>query len=787
MLPETIGRYRIEKELGRGGMAAVYLAYDPATRRRVALKVLPGSFTSDPKFRARFERESEVIAALEHPFIVPMYDIGEAGGQPFIVMRYMPGGSLALQLEGAAIPLPTAVRIIDRLSSALDYAHKQGIVHRDLKPANVLFDQHGNAQLSDFGIVKIVGATTALTGQGILGTPTYMSPEQAQGKIDIDGRSDIYSLGIILFEMLTRTTPFQADTPVGLAVKHMNEPVPAIRARNPKLPAALEPVIERALAKNRDARYQTASDFARDLAWITGGKPTQPSQRTRPQLGVKPLATEERGDLLRKLFKRRFARGEAGVLGLCWLALFGIEMPILAAFGPVVNWSLNSPLGLAAAGALGGLAGGVGMAVWALGAHRAAWRNAVATVALWLIGWTLTLGGIGALISAPAAGILVWALGLIGGLAALYLALVWQLETPPADERDPKTEKVAAQRGVKMKPTVLSKGRKVPPERTQVPPTIVAFQPEPPRLLLRPKGIKAVARLEGHSGRVRQVAWSPDGVLASASWDNTILLWDVERRKPIQTLNGGSKLESVAFSPDGSLIAAGAWSDSVLLWETANGRQRSQLDRHRQAVYGVAFSPDGLRLASASWDKAIVVWDVASGQPIQTLKGHTDGVDQVAYSPDGQLLASSGADRQVIVWDIDHGNVLHKLNGHRDRVGAVAWSPILPGGDKPVAALASGSYDKLVMVWNGLTGERIRTLKGHRSAVHMVAWSPGGDSLASASQDGTIRVWSAKTEDCLFVLKDHHTEVLCVNWSKDGHHLASGAADGRIIVWEVKR
>jgi serine/threonine-protein kinase len=207
LAPEKIGRYEIKNELGRGGMATVYHAHDPHFKRDVALKVLPREFLHDPTFRARFEREAQTIAQLEHPAIVPVYDFGEETGQPYIVMRYMSGGSLADRLRRESLATSEAARIVTRLAPALDEAHSQGIVHRDLKPANILFDQRGDPYISDFGIAKLSQDSATFTGSAIVGTPAYMSPEQARGEKDLDGRSDIYALGVILFEMLTGKRP----------------------------------------------------------------------------------------------------------------------------------------------------------------------------------------------------------------------------------------------------------------------------------------------------------------------------------------------------------------------------------------------------------------------------------------------------------------------------------------------------------------------------------------------------------------------------------------------------
>jgi serine/threonine protein kinase len=262
MALEHIQRYEVKAELGRGGMAAVYRAYDPRFKREVAIKVLPPQFLHDPSFRARFEREAQAIAAIEHPAIVPVYDFGEENGQPFLVMRYMAGGSLSSKLEKGPISLTESAKIISRLAPALDEMHRRGIIHRDLKPANILFDQYNNAYLADFGIARITEATTALTGDVIIGTPSYMSPEQARGDPDIDGRSDIYALGAILFEMLTGQQPYQGTTPMGIAMKHLVEPVPRILTVRADLPQECQHLIDRAMAKDRTQRFQTATALA---------------------------------------------------------------------------------------------------------------------------------------------------------------------------------------------------------------------------------------------------------------------------------------------------------------------------------------------------------------------------------------------------------------------------------------------------------------------------------------------------------------------------------------------
>ena len=265
MSPDRVGRYKIKAELGRGGMSTVYRAFDPISNREVAIKILPRELLNNLLTRARFKRELKLIASLEHPAIVPVYDVGgEDDHQPFFVMRYMSGGSLSDLIKQGPFSLRDAALIIERLASALDYAHARGIIHRDIKPDNVLFDGSSNPYLSDFGVAKFTETRVSATGREVIGTPAYISPEQALGE-DVDHRADIYGLGAMLYEMLTGERPFGKDTVIGLALQHVNDPVPNITKLRPDLPGQVDVIIKTAMAKNREKRYATALDMAHEL------------------------------------------------------------------------------------------------------------------------------------------------------------------------------------------------------------------------------------------------------------------------------------------------------------------------------------------------------------------------------------------------------------------------------------------------------------------------------------------------------------------------------------------
>lgn len=260
MQVEKVSRYEIREVLGTGGMATVYRAYDPLFERDVALKVLRQELLHDAQVRERFVQEARLITHLEHPAIVPIYDVEHKGERLFFVMRYMTGGSLVERIQQRSLSLDAIARILQRVGDALDYAHNRGVVHRDVKPGNVLFDEEENAYISDFGIAKIANGSSKLSS-GIIGTPTHISPEQALGK-PVDGRSDLYSLGVILFEMLCGRTPFEATTPLGMAFKHASAPVPHIRDIDPGLPRGIDTVLTKALAKEPHQRYASGRDLA---------------------------------------------------------------------------------------------------------------------------------------------------------------------------------------------------------------------------------------------------------------------------------------------------------------------------------------------------------------------------------------------------------------------------------------------------------------------------------------------------------------------------------------------
>jgi serine/threonine-protein kinase len=277
LIGAILGNCAIEDLLGQGGMARVYRGRQEHLDRDVAIKVLPPYYAADPAFVERFKLEARAMAKLSHPHIVTVHDAGEDNGQLYIIMEYIGGGTLK-QRMAAAMPLKDVTRVVHEVASALSYAHTVGIVHRDVKPVNVLMDASGRAVLSDFGIAKVLETSAALTHAGAgVGTPEYMSPEQCRGA-PVDARADIYALGVMLYEMLTGRTPFQADNYTALAHSHIYEPVPPPSRLNPRISPAVQSVILKALEKDPANRFQKATELADALeAAVSAQTPVAPA------------------------------------------------------------------------------------------------------------------------------------------------------------------------------------------------------------------------------------------------------------------------------------------------------------------------------------------------------------------------------------------------------------------------------------------------------------------------------------------------------------------------------
>lgn len=263
---DYVGPYAIKQLVGQGGMATVYRAYHAQLDRDVAIKIMLQDYRDDAHFVARFEREARIVASLEHPHIVPVYDYSQHEGNPYLVMKYIEGQTLKQRLLKRALPLDEILRLMTTIGDALTYAHERGVLHRDIKPSNIVIDMQETAYVTDFGLARMVhlGEST-LSVDMLLGTPHYISPEQARGEKDLDGRSDLYAFGVVLYELMVGHVPFTGDTPYAIIHDHIYSPLPLPSSLNTDIPDAVETVLVKALAKNRDERYSTANELIADL------------------------------------------------------------------------------------------------------------------------------------------------------------------------------------------------------------------------------------------------------------------------------------------------------------------------------------------------------------------------------------------------------------------------------------------------------------------------------------------------------------------------------------------
>src|SRR6266699_1678128 len=688
---QQLGNYRLIRLLGQGGFAEVYLGEHIYLDTPAAIKVLQTQLDSDEV--ESFRAEARTIARLVHPHIVRVLDYGVEGKTPFLVMDYAPNGTLRKRYpKGVPLPLSTIVSYVTQLADALQYAHEQKVIHRDVKPENMLLDRRYEVLLSDFGIALVAKSSRYYSTQGLqdlAGTIAYMAPEQIQAQARPN--SDQYSLGIVVYEWLSGTRPFQG-TFTEVAVKHTLAPPPSLRKIVPALPDEIEEVVMKALDKDPTQRFASVQEFAiafeqacqqgQASPFATHGAAVSPEQPPSPDAALQ-LDQEVFSTIL---FTAPDLPSTSG------LAPYEPALPPVET--SVLDQSLASTQssqlprrgiarrrllqGLAGVGLVSAVGGGIALLRYTQGARNAATPHGPAN----RVGTTLfTYRG--------------------------HTNWVWSVAWSPDGKR------IASASG---------------DETAQVWDALDGDH---------------LNRYNGHAASVYAVAWNPiRGTaalpverIASASYDKTVQIWDPMFGDHFYTYTGHTDwVWSVAWSPDGRRIASAGGDKTVQVWNASDGGHKIIYRGHTDHVFAVAWSPDGTRIASAGGDGTVQVWDPATGELFYKFQLYFTSMWSIAWSPDGQRIVSASNDKTVQVWDAANGGQLFIYTGHRDFVYGVAWSP---DGKR----IASASGDKTVQVWNASDGSHVYTSMGHTASVRSVSWSPDGKLLASGSWDKTAQVW----------------------------------------------
>lgn len=797
----TLGDYVLEKEIAHGGMGVVYRARQLSLGRTVAVKLLLLGRHSSPESIQRFQREARSAAALRHPHIVPIFEVGEYEGQHFFSMELIEGQDLAQRLREGPLPLRQGAEYLQTIARTVHYAHSQGVLHRDLKPSNVLIDASGEPRLTDFGLAKPLDGSSDLTETGrLLGSPNYLSPEAAAGRADALGpASDVYSLGAMLYELLTGRPPFLAPSlPDTLLRIRDAEPV-SPRRLNPAVPVDLETICLKGLEKAPAARYATAQELAEDLGrWL----------RSEPIL-ARPVPAWERA------WKWSHRNPRVAVLLL---------VSVLAGLGLIATLTIaNARIRLAnartAVEAEESRQRLVRLNVQT-GNRHVADRDPLTALAWFVEALALERGDpgreeihrrqIGAILRRAPELEQIWFQDTfvndarisadhtrVTAVSLNQLATCWDARTGRAI-----AESVPASQ-VRLSPDnrywltwLVSEGTRLwnladgtpVPEWLKESRALAEFSPDGRRLALPTR--EGVKRIDAATGEPLgdplwtpslsvNLLFSPNGRwLVSYCDRNRMTAWHITSDgEPRWVIDAGEPLRFWIISDDSSRIAAVLESGRIRQWKMATGERAGPDLQPASAVFSLDYSPDGKRLATAEWEGAAYLWEVDSGQRVGPPLAHQGGVKWVRYSPDGTRLATASWDTTVRFWDPESGHPRAPVLRHGGFVTALDFSA---DGTR----LVTGCQDTAVRLWRLATHRPARLELWHGSMVYRVCYDPTGGRIVSAGADGTARVWDRENGTLLFTL--HHAgPVMEASFSPDGRYLLTASLDGTARLWDA--